>query len=45
VNWYFNKTFKWQLDYERTRFANFIEFGDEERDHENVILMQFQIAY
>jgi phosphate-selective porin OprO/OprP len=45
VNWYFNKNFKLQLDYEHTRFANFIEFGDEERDHENVFLMQFQIAY
>jgi phosphate-selective porin OprO/OprP len=45
LNWYFNKNFKLQLDYESTRFANFIEYGDETRDHENVILMQFQIAY
>ncbi len=28
-----------------TRFANFIEYGDEQRDHENVLLMQFQIQY
>lgn len=45
VNWYLNKNFKLQLDFERTRFANFIEYGDEERDHENVLLAQFQIAY
>ena len=32
------------MDFERTRFANFIEFGDEARDHENVILAQFQIS-
>jgi phosphate-selective porin OprO/OprP len=45
LNWYFNKNFKLQLDYEHTQFANFIEFGDEQRDHENVFLMQFQISY
>ena len=45
VNWYLNKHFKLQLDYESTRFASFIEYGDEARDHENVLLMQFQISY
>jgi phosphate-selective porin OprO/OprP len=45
ANWYLNRNFKLQLNYEYTRFANFIEFGDTERDHENVLLMQFQFAY
>ena len=45
MNWYFNKNFKLQLDYDHTRFANPIEFGDELRDHENVLLTQFQISF
>jgi phosphate-selective porin OprO/OprP len=46
VNWYFNKNFKLQADWEHTEFDNEIEFtGDDLRDHEDVILFQFQIAY
>lgn len=45
VNWYLNKNFKFQLNYEYTGFDDHIEFGDKVRDHENVVLGQFQIAY
>jgi phosphate-selective porin OprO/OprP len=45
VNWYLNKNFKFQLNYEYTGFEDHIEFGDKVRDHENVVLGQFQIQY
>ena len=46
LNWYFNRNFKVQFDYVRTRFANHIDFGDEvPRDLENVLLTQFQISF
>jgi hypothetical protein len=33
------------LNYERTWFDTAVEFGDSLRDHEDVILTRFQIAY
>jgi len=45
VNWYLNKNFKFQLNYEYTGFEDHIEIGDARRDHENVVLGQFQIQY
>lgn len=45
VNWYLNKNFKFQLNYEYTGFENAIAFGDKVRDHENVVLGQFQLSY
>ncbi len=45
VNWYLNKNFKLQADWYNTSFDTPVSFGDKLRDHENVILTQFQIAY
>lgn len=45
ANWYLNRNFKLQIDWEHTGFANAIDFGGDLLDHENVLLMQFQIAY
>ncbi|MCW5892978.1 MAG: hypothetical protein KIT14_20885 [bacterium] len=45
ANWYFNKNFKLQADWEHTTFANAIDFGGDLRDHEDVLLFQFQIQY
>jgi phosphate-selective porin OprO/OprP len=45
LNWYLNKNFKFQLNYEYTSFDDHIEFGNKVRDHENVVLGNFQISY
>jgi hypothetical protein len=46
MNWYFNKNFKLQADWEHTEFDNEIEFSaDDFRDNEDVILFQFQLQY
>jgi phosphate-selective porin OprO/OprP len=45
LNWYLNKNFKFQLNYEYTSFDDHIEFGNKVRDHENVILGNCQISY
>jgi phosphate-selective porin OprO/OprP len=45
LNWYLNKNFKFQMNYEYTGFEDHIEFGDKVRDHENVLLGQFQLQY
>jgi phosphate-selective porin OprO/OprP len=45
INWYLNKNFKLQADWYNTSFDTPVEFGDKLRDHENVILTQFQISY
>jgi phosphate-selective porin OprO/OprP len=45
VNWYLNKNFKLQADWYNTSFDTPVSFGDKLRDHENVLLTQFQIAY
>ena len=49
LNWYFNKNFKLQLNWEHTEFDNNItysgHFGNHTRNHEDVFLSRFQIAY
>ena len=40
LNWYLNKSFKVQLNYERTNFSQRVT-----RDHEDVLLTRFQIAF
>ena len=45
VNWYFNKYFKTQLNYTRTTFDNAIKIAGAARTREDVLLLQFQIAY
>lgn len=45
VNWYFNKYFKTQLNYTRTTFAEAIKVGGKARSREDVLLLQFQVAY
>jgi phosphate-selective porin OprO/OprP len=44
-NWYLNKAFKVQLNYTRTDFSSNVAFGSERRDHEDVLLTRFQIAF
>jgi phosphate-selective porin OprO and OprP len=45
VNWYLNKNFKFQANWERTEFNDEVAFGDHDRDHEDVLLMRFQVSY
>ncbi len=45
VNWYLNKNFKLQFNYERADFSQNVAFGTTKKDHEDVLLTQFQIAY
>ncbi len=45
VNWYLNKNFKLQADWYHTDFDTPVKFGDHLRDHENVLLTQFQLSY
>ena len=45
MNWYFNKYFKTQLNYTRTTFAEAIKVGGKARSREDVLLLQFQVAY
>jgi phosphate-selective porin OprO/OprP len=45
VNWYFNRNFKFQVNWERTEFDEEVAFGDFDRDHEDVLLTRFQISY
>jgi phosphate-selective porin OprO/OprP len=45
VNWYFNKNFKFQLNYDHTAFDGELDFGKGPVDHESVVLAQFQISY
>jgi phosphate-selective porin OprO and OprP len=45
LNWYLNKNFKVQLNYEHTEFEDEINFGGDLRDHEDVFITRFQIAY
>jgi phosphate-selective porin OprO/OprP len=45
INWYLNRNFKVQLNYERSEFDNEITFGGKARDHEDVFLTRFQISY
>ncbi len=45
INWYLNNNFKVQTNWEHTSFAQTLAFGDDLRDHEDVVLTRFQIAY
>jgi phosphate-selective porin len=45
VNWYLTRNFKLQMNYERTEFEPPIEFGERVRDHEDVLLWRFQVAF
>lgn len=45
LNWYFNRNFKFQVNWERTEFDEEVTFGKFARDHEDVLLTRFQIAY
>jgi phosphate-selective porin OprO/OprP len=45
INWYLNRNFKVQVNYERTDFDTDVKFGKQLRDHEDVLLTRFQISY
>jgi len=45
LNWYFNKNFKAQFNYTRTDFSQNVTFGNTKRDHEDVLLSRFQLAF
>jgi phosphate-selective porin OprO and OprP len=45
INWYLNRNFKFNLNYEHTDFNNDVEFGSSLRDKEDVILTRFQVSY
>lgn len=45
LNWYLNKNFKLQLNYTRSNFSQNVTFGSTKRDHEDVLLSRFQIAF
>jgi phosphate-selective porin OprO/OprP len=45
LNWYLNRNLKLQLNYERTDFNRSLLFGSDSRDHEDVFLSRFQLAF
>jgi phosphate-selective porin OprO/OprP len=45
LNWYFNRAFKIQFNYERTEFDGKPAFSGHNRSHEDVLLTRFQIAF
>lgn len=45
LNWYLNRTFKLQLNYERTDFDHAILLGSQRFDHEDVFLSRVQVAF
>lgn len=45
LNWYFNKNFKIQFNYERTEFDGKPTFAGKAQSHEDVLLTRFQIAF
>jgi phosphate-selective porin OprO/OprP len=45
LNWYLNRNFKFNLNYERTEFDTPVSFGGTLRDKEDVILTRFQVSY
>ena len=46
INWYLNKAVKIQLNYEHTDFDRPVPFANKKtRDHENVVLARFQLAF
>ena len=45
LNWYLNKNFKVQLNYEHTSFDGKPTFAGKAQSHEDVLLTRFQIAF
>jgi phosphate-selective porin OprO/OprP len=45
INWYLNKNFKFQLNYNRTRFNRKIEINDELFKGVDSFILQFQMSY
>ncbi len=46
LNWYLNKNFKFQFNYERTDFAGAPSFsGNGTKTHEDAILTRFQVSF
>lgn len=45
LNWYLTASLKFQLNYEHTSFGRAIMFGPGARDHQDVFLTRFQLAY
>ncbi|MCC2670272.1 MAG: oprP, partial [Armatimonadetes bacterium] len=45
LNWYLNRVFKLQLNYERTDFDHALLFGTDRVDHEDVFLSRIQVAF
>lgn len=45
INWYLNRNFKVQTNWEHTEFNDDVEFGSGTRGHEDVIIARFQISY
>jgi phosphate-selective porin OprO and OprP len=45
LNWYLNKNFKVQFNYERANFSQHVTFGTTKRDHEDVLLTRFQLQF
>lgn len=45
LNWYLNRSVKAQFNWERTDFDRSLKFGADKRDHEDVFLTRFQIAF
>ncbi|MEO6029141.1 MAG: porin [Candidatus Binatia bacterium] len=45
LNWYLNKNFKFQFNYERTDFAGHVAFGSKKLDHEDALLTRFQVSF
>ena len=45
LNWYLNKNFKAQFNYERANFSQNVTFGATKRDHEDVLLTRFQLQF
>jgi len=45
LNWYLNKNYKFQFNYERTDFAGAPSFSGKKKDHEDVLITRFQVSY
>jgi phosphate-selective porin OprO/OprP len=45
LNWYLNKNFKFQFNYERTDFAGAPAFGSKKLTHEDALLTRFQVSF
>ena len=45
LNWYLNKNFKVQGNWEHTKFNDVVDYSSGTRDHEDVLIARFQISY